>query len=148
MIRSMGGSEWAVREATAGDPDALWPLVRDFATSFTPERATFDASFLALRADGSMFLRVAESAGALVGYVVATSHPTLFADGHVCWVEELMVSRQHRRVGIGAALLAAAELWAQDRGAAYVSLATRRAADFYLAQGCEESATFFNKPLR
>jgi hypothetical protein len=93
--RLRGVTSWAL---AAGDLDALRPLVRDFATSFTPERATFDASFLALRADGSMFLRVADSAGALVGYVVATSHPTLFADGNVGSVEELMA----RFVGAGA----------------------------------------------
>lgn len=148
MIQIVRGSEWRIREATASDLDALWPLVRDFATSFTPERATFDASFPALQADATMFLRVAESDEALVGYLVATSHVTLFANGHVCWVEELMVSPQHRRAGVGAALMDAAERWAEERGAAYVSLATRRAADFYLARGYEESAVFFKKPLR
>ena len=41
----------------------------------------------------------------------------------------------------------AAERWAEDAGAAYVALATRRAAGFYARLGFEESATFFRKRL-
>jgi hypothetical protein len=41
----------------------------------------------------------------------------------------------------------AVETWARDRGAAYVSLATRRASEFYLALGYDESAVFFRKML-
>lgn len=40
-----------------------------------------------------------------------------------------------------------AEEWAADQGAAYVALATRRAADFYAALGYAESATFFRKEI-
>lgn len=147
-MRSVQASGWSVRAAVASDRDALWPLVRGFATSFTPERSVFDASFSALRSDASTCLRVAESGNTLVGYLVATSHLTLFADGPVCWVEEVMVSPEHRRAGVGASLLDAAEQWAEERGAAYVSLATRRAAGFYLARGYEESAVYFRKLLR
>ena len=95
-----------------------------------------------------MLLCVAESDEVVIGYIVATSHLTLFADAPVCWVEEVMVSPQHRRAGVGAALMNAAERWAEEMGAAYVSLATRRAADFYRALRYEESAVFFKKPLR
>lgn len=41
----------------------------------------------------------------------------------------------------------AAERWAVEQGAAYLALATRRAADFYRAIGYSESATFFRKDL-
>jgi histone acetyltransferase (RNA polymerase elongator complex component) len=43
--------------------------------------------------------------------------------------------------------MAEAERWAQDYGAPYVSLASRRASDFYLSLGYEESATYFKKTL-
>jgi GNAT superfamily N-acetyltransferase len=58
-----------------------------------------------------------------------------------------MVSEVERRSGIGRALMDAVETWARDRGAAYVSLATRRASEFYLALGYDESAVFFRKML-
>lgn len=43
--------------------------------------------------------------------------------------------------------MAAAEDWARDAGAGYVSLASRRAGAFYLALGYEDSAVFFKKGL-
>jgi hypothetical protein len=37
------------------------------------------------------------------------------------------------------------EAWAASRECKLVALATRRAADFYQAIGCAESATYFRK---
>jgi GNAT superfamily N-acetyltransferase len=136
-----------IRRATAADADTIWPLTREFATSFTPDRETFDAAFAALVARDDAFLAVGTTASGATGYVLAVAHPTLFANAPVVWVEELMVSEVERRSGIGRALMDAVETWARELGAAYVSLATRRAADFYLALGYEESATFFRKVL-
>jgi len=122
--------------------------VQQFATSFEPECAVFDASFDALIARGDTLLAVAEqSTGVIVGYALTAGHLALFANGPVAWVEELMVEPDHRRRGVGAALMQAAEEWARGQGAAYVSLATRRAADFYRALGYSESATYFRKTL-
>lgn len=83
----------------------------------------------------------------LVGYLLATSHPAFHANGEVAWVEELMVAASARRSGVGRALMAAAETWARHRGAAYIALATRRAAPFYQALAYDESATYFKRPL-
>jgi GNAT superfamily N-acetyltransferase len=92
-------------------------------------------------------LCVAEVSGRVVGYVLGSSHITFLANGSVCWVEEVMVSADERRVGIGRALMLTTEYWASEIGAAYVSLASRRAADFYEALGYEDSAVFFKKTL-
>ena len=56
-----------------------------------------------------------------------------------------MVAENQRRSGVGRALMTEVETWARSRGAVYVALATRRAADFYGAVGYEESATFFRR---
>jgi len=40
-----------VRPAQAADRDQVWPLARDLATSFRPDRAAFDALFTSLLAD-------------------------------------------------------------------------------------------------
>lgn len=74
-------------------------------------------------------------------------HLTFLANGPVAWVEEVMVEAQMRQSGIGRHLMDRAESWAQSRGAAYIALASRRAGDFYLALGYEDSATFFKKTL-
>lgn len=136
-----------IRRATATDADAIWPLTRDFATSFAPDRDAFDTTFASLIERDDAFLAVGTTASGAAGYVLAVAHPTLFANAPVVWVEELMVREIERRSGIGRALMDAVETWARDLGAAYVSLATRRASDFYLALGYDESATFFRKVL-
>jgi GNAT superfamily N-acetyltransferase len=141
-----------VRLAGPGDRDQVWPLARDLATSYVPERPAFDRSFALLLADPSALLLVAGAPGAfgagLAGYLLATSHPAFHANGPVVWVEEVMVAVPARRSGVGRDLMAAAEAWARARGAAYVALATRRAVPFYQALEYEASATYFKKPLR
>ncbi|MBI9113765.1 GNAT family N-acetyltransferase [Sanguibacter suaedae] len=134
-----------VRAAQADDAADVWPLVVAFATTFTPTEATFRATFAALLSLDSTLLLVAETDGAVVGYLSAHAHLTFIADGEVVWVEELMVAEGHRGEGVGSALLAHAEQWAAGRGAAYVSLASRRAGPFYLGHGYDDSATFFRK---
>ena len=137
-----------VRPAKLADRDLVWPLTHQFATSFAPDRAAFDSAYASLLGRADTFLAVAElPTTGIVGYALASSHLTLFANPPVGWVEELMVSPEWRRVGVGASLMTAVEQWAQDHGAAYLSLATRRAADFYTAIGYSESATFFRKVL-
>lgn len=136
-----------VRQATAADADAVFALVSDFATSFVPRRTAFDAAFAGVAADPEGLLLVADEGGAVVGHVLASLHPTLFANAPACWVEELMTAADRRRQGIGTALMGAVEDWASRRGCAYVSLATRRADAFYTAIGYEASATFHRKRL-
>jgi GNAT superfamily N-acetyltransferase len=137
-----------VRPAAAADRHHIWRLTRELAVSFVPQRQVFDASFAALLAAPGNLLLVADSpTQAVVGYVLASQHMTFFANGPVAWVEELIVDQQARNRGAGRALMSGVEDWARSLGAAYVSLATRRAATFYTAIGYEESAAFFRKLL-
>lgn len=146
-----------IRRATAADADAIWPLTQEFAISFEPERGAFDLAIASLVKRDDVFLATAASrrdasqrssaSEGASGYVLAVAHPTLFANAPVVWVEEVMVREVERRSGVGRALMDAVETWAREFGAAYVSLATRRASDFYLALGYEDSATFFRKVL-
>jgi GNAT superfamily N-acetyltransferase len=138
-----------VRPAGPGDRDHVWPLARDLATSYVLERAAFGRSFALLLADPQALVLVAEDpagpGGGVVGYLLATSHPAFHANGPVAWVEEVMVAASARGAGVGRQLMAAAEDWASRRGAAYIALATRRAAPFYQALGYDDSAVYFKK---
>ena len=144
----MPRSESLVRPALLVDGADVWPLAQQFATSFAPARPAFDTTFATLVDRSDTLLAVAEDQSAgISGYVLVSVHLTLFANGPVAWVEELMVSPASRRSGVGTSLMDAAERWARAQGAAYVALATRRAGDFYEALGYTESAAFHRKVL-
>jgi GNAT superfamily N-acetyltransferase len=128
------------------DADQLWPLVEDFAVSSRPERSAFERSFRDLldRSDTLVLVAVSD-AEVVVGYLLRSVHGTFFANGPVAWIEELMVNESVRRLGVGSTLMSSAEEWARKLPTAYVALASRRAGDFYLKKGYEESATSFRK---
>jgi predicted N-acetyltransferase YhbS len=137
-----------IRRAQPHDSDAVWQLTRQFATSFVPTAGTFTESYSSLVSRSDTLLVVADAPGTgVVGYALASTHLTLFADGPVTWIEELMVEPDRRRRGAGSALMRAVEAWSVEQGATYVALATRRAEEFYAAIGYTASATFLRKLL-
>lgn len=134
-----------IRNAMPGDREQVFTLARDFATSFRPEREAFTDVYARLLEQEDALVLVAEESGQVLGYLLGFDHWTFFANGRVSWVEEVMVQEEQRRKRIGAALLARFEEWAEARQSRLVALATRRAAQFYLAIGYEESATYFRR---
>ncbi|WP_066465755.1 GNAT family N-acetyltransferase [Sanguibacter suarezii] len=145
-----------VRPAVLEDRAGVWPLARDFATSFVVSEPEFAATFEALvnpagsvtdAATGSLLLVAVDPPADVVGYLLSHTHRSFLANGPLVWVEEIMVAQERRRGGVGRLLMEAAERWARTNGAAYVSLASRRAGPFYLSLGYEDSATFFKKSL-
>jgi GNAT superfamily N-acetyltransferase len=135
-----------IRPARAEDVHPLWPLVKDFGFSYRPERSAFERSFSALleRSDTLVLVASADT-DTVVGYLLGSYHGTFFANGPVAWIEELMVSESARREGVATRLMSAAEEWAKAVPTAHVALASRRAGDFYLRLGYEDSATYFRK---
>jgi hypothetical protein len=70
-----------IRRADHNEADALYALASAFATSFTVERSSFEASLAALIASPDAFLAVASDDGRAVGYVLGFDHPTFYANG-------------------------------------------------------------------
>ena len=136
-----------IRSATLGDSSCLFALVSEFATSFVPEKLAFDISLKGIVSDESASLEVAEYLGEAVGYCLGFDHFAFYANGHVSWVEEIIVRSEYRRHGIGRSLMESFERWCMKRNSRLVGLATRRAAPFYQAMGYEESAVFLRKLL-
>ena len=141
----MSEPERTVRRARPGDGPQVWPLVRDFAVSAVPEEELFRRSFADLLARPDTLVLVAEEGAAILGYLLAGWHGTLFANGPVAWVEELMVAPPARGSGVGRSLMAAAEHWAHSVPCAYLALASRRAGPFYEELGYDPSATYYRK---
>lgn len=137
-----------IRPARIRDNEHVWPLVRDFAASFSPQRSAFDAVWPRLADAPDTLLLVAETREhRIVGYLLGNSHLAFLSNGPVAWVEEVMVDGQARNSGIGRSLMERAEQWALSIGAAYLALASRRAGPFYLALDYNDSAVFYKKTL-
>ncbi len=141
----MALSHGVVRRANEEDRGQVWPLVRDFAVSYEPEQRAFQSSFTDLIARPDTLVAVAQQDDSIVGYLLASYHETLFANGPVAWVEELMVAHHARQSGVGRSLMAEAERWARSIPCAYLALASRRATDFYERVGYQTSATYLRK---
>ena len=136
-----------IRRAAPADSAALFDLTREFATSFHPQVGIFEQSLNTLIKQDDALLLVIDEANQLLGYLLGFDHHTLYANGRVSWVEEIMVRPDRRRSGLGRDLMLKFEQWAATRGSRLVALATRRAAPFYTAIGYHESALYFRKLL-
>lgn len=135
-----------IRPALPTDADRLFELATQLATSAVPERTAFDRSLSQMLDRRDQCLIVADGEHGLLGYLYGLVHPAFHANGPIGWVEELIVDGSARGSGVGRQLMTAFEQWAFDeRDAAYISLATRRADNFYRAIGYQESATYFKR---
>ena len=136
-----------IRPAELSDSDALFTLASAFTASLSVERSAFESSLNALLQSPGAFIAVASDSGRVVGYVLGFDHHTFYANGRVSWVEEIMVSEEVRRRGVGRLLMESFEQWARSRQSKLIALATRRAAPFYQSIGYDESASYFRRLL-
>jgi GNAT superfamily N-acetyltransferase len=137
-----------VRRATVADEFPLFALVKLFPTPTAPTRETFASGLRTKLRDPDGFVAVAELQGQLVGYVTGDAHETFYAGGKVAWVDEILVIEAARRQGIGRALMAEFEAWAENGRCRLIGLATRAATSFYEELGFEDSAGYFKRYLR
>jgi len=136
-----------LRAALPQDESSVFCLALDLAISYRVERESFSHSYARVLASADMHLAVACELNEIIGYVLGTAHPAFYSNGDVAWVEEIMVREDHRGKGAGKKLMDHFEAWASSRQCRLVSLATRRAADFYRAIGYVETAAYFRKEL-
>lgn len=99
-----------------------------------------------LKDDGTIFL-IARIGNVAVGYLYGNTHYAFYAAQNIAWIEELYVKEEYRRNGVATSLLKHAEQIANERKAALISVATRRAEQFYERSGYQRSAHYFRKLL-
>ena len=109
-------------------------LPSDFVAIVALERATETAphwspatyvAILSAAPGPQRCLIVAESAGSLVGFAVASLQPEMTSDERIAEVESVAVAASVRRAGIGRALCSAVLNWCRDHGAIQVGLEVR-----------------------
>jgi N-acetylglutamate synthase-like GNAT family acetyltransferase len=134
---------FTIRPAETRDAERLLALVRSFVTSYQVDGDRFSKHFPSILTDSGLSLIVCQRESIVCGYCLAAQIPTLFANGPIVEILELMVEQGHRRAGIGRALVDRQVAWAQDLGCAEVVVPTRRAGAFYKRLGFSETATLF-----
>jgi GNAT superfamily N-acetyltransferase len=140
-------TEVEIRPAVAADGDALFPLLQGFATSHPPERSAFNANLPRLVEAEHAELWVACADRQPIGYLLAFHLLTLYANGVVTEVQELMVDPAWRGRGIGRRLVDTVVESARARGSVEVTVPTRRAESFYEACGFEPTASYLKLEL-
>ena len=140
-------SSITVRTAEPTDAVALLSLASSFATSFTVDVERFGSQVDVILSDPASVLSVALTDAEVVGYVAVSLHPTLYGERPGGLDRGAPVHPALRRGGVGRLLVSTVERWAEGRGAVMLSLAPRRAEEFWSAVGYEASATYLRKVL-
>jgi len=135
-----------VRKAQSADANEVYRLLQQFVVSYQPERAKFDDQFPRLMASEEACFLVADIEG-ICGYALALRVPTLYANGDLWELQELMVAPERRTQGVGAELLKAVISHARAEGAVEVVVPSRRAGGYYLRHGFTEAASYYKLRL-
>jgi GNAT superfamily N-acetyltransferase len=139
-----------IRAARAADADVIAELTTQLGYDVTEGDAAHRLSRILLRDDQQFF--VADLDSRAVGWVHVVLAEYVDAEAFVV-IGGLVVDRNHRRLGIGRALMDRAEIWARERGCSIVRLtssATRKTAHrFYEDLGYTNIKTQYSfvKPL-
>ena len=136
-----------IRAARPADADAVYALLEQLATSYSPERGAFDTNFPLLLNDRStsLLLVAEDAAGAVVGYALTTITPLLHSNGSSAHLQELVVDDSHRSQGVGTAIVEEVERICRERAVRQITVASRRSADFYERIGYRSSADFLKR---
>lgn len=136
-----------VREARAGDEDAIFALVEQLGHAIAPERAAFDATIASYLAgeQPTVLLHVVEDAEGIRGYALTTVVPLLSTNGPSAQLQEIVVAKDARGHDYGTALVEAVEAECVRRGVTQLTVASRRAGGFYDRLGFHESAEYMRR---
>jgi GNAT superfamily N-acetyltransferase len=107
----------------------------------------FHTPFASVLENPSATLLMAECEGQVVAYLLGYKHTTFWIGAGVWWVEEFCVDAEHRRRGIGRALVTHFEELVRNDGARLVCLVTGNWKKFYQAMGYGERAVYLRKEL-
>jgi GNAT superfamily N-acetyltransferase len=108
-----------------GDHDEWLPLWQGYLTFYRSSLSDelTELAFTRLTDDGYAGLQGAlarDESGKAIGLVHWLTHPSTWAQGPYCYLEDLFVASAARGAGVGAALIEYVHAWAQETGCAKV----------------------------
>ena len=143
--------ELKIRRAKTKDAVRLRELTEQLGYPATPAEIRERMRGIRLTAQHALFVAETKDAG-VIGWIHVTKQPLLEAE-IVAQINGLVVAEEHRSLGVGAQLLAAAEDWARKHGCKGMvvrsNVIRERAHQFYERRGFEHYKTqkTFRKPL-
>ncbi len=141
-----------IRACTTQDFDAVLVLVKQLWPAKPLNRKRLKPLYECTLASSQQEYICAEEKGKVVGLCSLTTKSSLWHEGHVAYVNEIVVDEAHRRAGIGTALLERMVRLAKARGCAWLELDSalhrEEAHKFYEANGLQKRAYLFSKALR
>ncbi|MGH2502385.1 MAG: GNAT family N-acetyltransferase [Ktedonobacterales bacterium] len=151
---------WSIRHAGQGDEAFLERLAPRFVIGIAPWRSAEAMMATARRwllddleraRDGGAMVFIAQTDTSVPIGAVAVALGQHFTGTPEATIGELAVLEEWERQGVGAALIAAAEDWARERGVPRISLATgvanARALAFYARHAYQQEDVRLSKPL-
>lgn len=136
-----------IREAVAGDADAIFALVEQLGHAIPVERDAFDATFASYMAgeQPTVLLHVVDDGDGVRGYALTTIVPLLSTNGPSAQLQEIVVAADARGHDYGTQLVKAVEAECERRGVTQLTVASRRAGGFYDRLGFHESAEYMRR---
>ena len=134
-------------KVSESDADDIFEMAGELSMSFEVGGKHELSDFHRVLKDDETIFLIARIASVAVGYLYGNTHYAFYAAQNIAWIEELYVREAYRRNGIATSLLKHAEQIANERKAALISAATRRAEQFYERSGYQRSAHYFRKLL-
>ena len=139
-----------IRAPRDSDADAIAALVTEL--GYPSSAAEIPARLAALSAESGSAVWVAELDRKVIGIATGRAFAGVHVTAPVAWLTALVVAEAARGKGVGKQLMAVAETWARERGAAKLALTSALHRDaahqFYKNLGYEHTGVRLAKTLK
>ncbi len=145
-----------IRKATPSDQATILCLINELLeptggvpAGYTDDRAREGVQYALDNPDSDILLAVERDT--LVGLASVYKDYLSIRDGWRTWLQDLVVTSDHRSSGVGSALLSAAADWAREHGCTHLDLASglgrKDAHRFYEREGMQRASYVFRLQL-
>lgn len=136
-----------IRNAGIEDKDSIFQLANQLSDFVKIDKDIFSNNYQELISNQNHCILVAELEKSVIGYLSGYFHKTIYANGLVAYVDEIVILNTHRNFNIGTVLMNELEIVAKNKNCILVSLATAGAKGFYEKIGYATKAGYFKKYL-
>ncbi len=134
-----------IKPVSLEDKNDIFEMSSSLAMTFDVSSNHKISDFVRVLKDKSTIFLLSKYEGKTVGYFYGNIHYAFYAAKNIAWIKEIFVKKGYRNIGIATALINRAEAIGKQQECALISVATRRAEGLYVANGFENSASYFSE---